>query len=317
MLWIIRIGLILGAIGLTAYGLIDFEKETLKQNRKWWLGVPLLLLFVLTFCFKQVEEGKAAVPVNLGVAGDAKGAGVTIDWPWVKYVDMSVREEVLNFEGNSEEKKALGLDDISLQTKGGGGFDLDARVRIQLPQNAATDVWKQLGSDYVTQAAIPASRECLRDAAVELNLTEAITTARPTIAKKASDCLRGKLTDTYGINVISVELGGTEIPADVKKSIDAKQAAEQNRQAALTKLEQAKIDAKKKAVQARGTSDSERIIACGYTTDAEGEIAPNVTCEKQFSEEFLQWELYQKLPDVEKVIIVDPRLDDAQLLLQE
>lgn len=297
------IGLLVLIIFLAAIVVAGFVSEMRALSFAVAAMVGAIGLGVLTV--NQVDEGNAAVPVTFGKAGEAVGPGVHFAAPWTTYEELSTRERVINFSGDSPEREAAGLDDITMQTRGGGGFDLDARVRISLPRSAATNVWKTIGTSWEQAVVIPSGRECLRDSAVELDLTEAITTARPQIANAAEECLILKLTEPYGIRVIGVELGGTTVPAEVQSSINAKQGAEQARQAALIGLEQARIDAQKQSVEAKATSDAEQIIACGATIASDGSIVPNEICEDQFSDEYLDWLYINQLQNVDTLIVVD------------
>ena len=236
--------------------------------------------------------------------------------PWVSLVEFSTREQVIAFEGDDPAREARGLDDISMQTRGGGSFDLDARIRIRVPDDKVVDVFRILGTDYNAQATIPSGRECLRDASVGMDLTDAITTGRTEIARISADCLAAKLTEPYGIEIVGVELGGTTVPERVQEDINAKQGAEQARQTAEIELQTARIQAARQAVEAKATSDAEQIIACGGTIqviEVDGEqvetVVPNATCEDQFSDEYLQWLWITTLPEVDaNVTILDPRL---------
>lgn len=265
----------------------------------------ILVLGIAALTLEQVDEGNVAIPVTFGKAGQPVGPGVHFAAPWTNYVEMNTREQVISFEGDDPNREALGIDDITMQTQGGGGFDLDARVRVALPVPVASDVWRTLGTGYVEAVVIPSGRECIRDASVNMGLTEAITTGRPEIADRSEDCLRIKLTDAYGIRVIGVELGGTQVPPEVQSAINAKQGAEQQRQAAEIELERARIDADRQSVEAKATSDAEQIIACGASVDDNGKVVPNETCEDQFSDEYLDWLYIQQLDSVDTLIVVD------------
>ena len=280
-------------------------------------GAVVFFLMWLIVTWETVDEGNVAVKVTWGQADDDHVTpGVHFVAPWTNLVEFSTREQVIAFEGDEPEREAKGLDDVSMQTKGGGSFDLDARVRIRLPKDKAVEVFRTLGTDYNDQATIPSGRECLRDASVDMELTHAITNGRSEIAQIATDCLETKLTEPYGIVIVGVELGGTDLPGDVQVAIDAKQAAEQARQTEAINLEKAKDTAARKTIEAKATSDAERIIACGgkvETVKVDGEdverVVPNEVCERQFSEEFLEWLWITTLPDVEaNVTVLDPRL---------
>ncbi len=308
-------------LAIVVFGIIVAGVATKRAPIAFAAAAVLGVAGTATLTFNQVEEGNAAVPITFGRAGEAVGPGVHFVAPWTKYVEFSTREQVIKFEGDAPEREALGLDDITMQTEGGGGFDLDARVRVALPEAAATQVWKELGQSYNDSVVVPASRECLRDSAVGMSLTDAITSKRPQIAALAETCLIEKLTMPYGIRVIGVELGGTTLPAEVQDSINAKQGAEQERQAALIGLDKSRIDAQRQSVEAKATSDAEQIIACGATVVKNDEgveiIVPNEECEDQFSDEYLDWLWIQNMKEIDTLVVVGRDITDAntQLIL--
>ena len=289
------------------------------------IGAVILAIGFAFITIETVEEGHVAVKVTFGVADDEPlEPGWHFVMPWSNLVEMSTREQVISFEGDDPEDEALGLDDITMQTEGGGGFDLDARLRVALPREQAVEIWRTLGTNYQGAVIIPSGRECIRDASVEMDLTAAITTGRSQIASNSEACLEAKLTDAYGIRVIGVELGGTDVPQAVQTAINDKQAAEQGRQAAEFELERKRIEAEGVVVDAKAISDAEQIVACGateqVTVDDQGNevvtIIPNEECEDQFSEEYLEWLFLQQLGQVDQLIVVDPRVaDGANVLL--
>ena len=111
------------------------------------------------------------------------------------------------------------------------------------------------------------------------------------------------------------------LPTEVQNSINAKQGAEQERQAALIGLDKSRIDAQRQAVEAKATSDAEQIIACGATVafDPDGleYILPNDECEDQFSDEYLDWLWIQNMKEIDTLVVVDRDITDSdtQLIL--
>ena len=295
---VISATLIGAAIFSIGYGLITKDNETRQAGITIGLifgAIGLVLLAVKSH--KQVDSQEVSIPVKFGQAGEPVSAGTVWAAPWTVWHDLPAREVTINFEGNSEKAQQNGTDDITMQTEGGGGFDMDARVRYQIDKERASEVWRKLGTGYEQNVVIPASRECIRDASVGISLVDAITSGRTTIAQSANECLVKKVEDVYGINIIGVELGGTKVPDSVQEAINAKQTAEQS-------VQQAQDEAKRRRIEAAAKSDAAQIETCG-AVEVDGVLRPDPECRGALTDRYLELQRIENIGKADTIVVVD------------
>lgn len=258
------------------------------------------ILFMLLACIRVVEAGHVGIPVTFGNVGSQLDAGVTFANPFAAINEMSVRTEdyTMNPSDNA--------DDLPLAVQGSDGAtgDIHATVLFRLTKSEASNVFREIGTDFEDRIIAPLSRTCVREAFVTETMVDAATNGRTRISALIDECLTAGL-EPRGLTLESFQLQTIAVSEEVQTAIDAKVAAEQSAERAVFDLRRAEAEAEIQRVAALGTADAEQIIACGATrtieVNEEGEevevVRPKegAECENNLTPEYLTLQYIQAM----------------------
>lgn len=271
--------------------------------------------------YNTVGEGQVGIPVTFGQAGEPVGPGVHWKAPWTNIVVMDALDKAITFgDGGGEVDSANGP--ISAQAKGGGNLVVQMTVQYELDDAKASEVYRNVRTDFVDVYVRPVSRSCIRDVTPNFIPDEVFTSGRRAVATQTLECMQSNL-EPKGINVQNVLILEIDPPQTVLDSIDAKVAAEQDLQRASIRREEAAINAQIEAIQALATKNAEQIIACGGTEidnpdttpgAAPTIVVPDEECGEQFSQNYLTWLYIQSLSEIDGLTLIAPSLGNDVIL---
>ena len=215
--------------------------------------VVLILLLIMGACsVTKVDTGNVGVLTMFGrVTGDVLSEGIHLINPLKSSNELSVR---------TQEKKET----ASVPSSEGLMMTLEASLLFHLDRDRAADVYQRLGSDYVMKIVEPTLRSAIREATSSHGANALYTGEREQVAKEIEANLSSQLA-ARGIAVEKVLLRDIQLPESLKRSIELKQAAEQESLAMQFKLQKEKQEADRKRIEAQGIKDFQTIVAQGIT----------------------------------------------------
>jgi len=213
----------------------------------------LVLLFFMGACsITKVDTGNVGVLTKFGrVTGDVLPEGIHLIDPLKSSNELSVRTQ--------EQKETA-----AVPSSEGLIMTLEASLLFHLDKEKAADVYQKLGPDYRAKIVEPTMRSAMREATSSHGANALYTGEREQVAKEIESNLASQLS-VRGIVVEKVLLRDIQLPESLKRSIELKQAAEQESLAMQFKLQKEKQEADRKRIEAQGTKDFQTIVAQGIT----------------------------------------------------
>jgi len=213
----------------------------------------LALLFFMGACsITKVDTGNVGVLTKFGrVTGDVLPEGIHLIDPLKSSNELSVRTQ--------EQKETA-----AVPSSEGLIMTLEASLLFHLDRDKAADVYQKLGPDYRAKIVEPTMRSAMREATSSHGANALYTGEREQVAKEIESNLASQLA-ARGIVVEKVLLRDIQLPESLKRSIELKQASEQESLAMQFKLQKEKQEADRKRIEAQGIKDFQTIVAQGIT----------------------------------------------------
>jgi regulator of protease activity HflC (stomatin/prohibitin superfamily) len=252
------------------------------------IGV-FFLLAALVSCLTVVPAGEVGVVDFFGIVSpNTLKAGINLVNPLAKVEKFSVK---------TQEIKEI----MDVPSKEGLTVQLEVSVLFHLNPEAAADVYKTIGKNYVQIILEPQFRSVSRGVTAGYEAKALYTSERELLANQIQDHLR-KIVEPRGITVEAAPLRRVGLPSRLTESIEEKLRAEQESQRMEFVLTKEKQEADRKRIEAQGIADFQRIVAQGI------------------SEQLLRWkgiEATEKLANSQnaKVVIVGAGKDGLPLIL--
>src|SRR5438270_601015 len=201
-------------------------------------GVVLMLLFLMGACsVTKVDTGTVGVLTKFGrVIGDVLPEGIHLVDPLKSSNQLSVRTQ--------EQKETA-----SVPSSEGLIMTLEASLLFHLDKDKAADVYQHLGADYQIKIVEPTMRSAIREATSSHGANALYTGERELVAKEIESNLASQLS-ARGIVVEKILLRDIQLPESLKRSIELKQASEQESLAMQFKLQKVKQEADRKRIEA-------------------------------------------------------------------
>ena len=132
----------------------------------------------------------------------------------------------------------------------------------RLNKSNAAKIYNDVGRDYNKILIEPAAASAIRGLTSESDAKSLYSSDRNTIQNALLDELQAKLVH-QGIIIEDVLLRDIELPAELTKSIELKAQAEQDAERMEFVLEKERLEAQRKAIEAQGVADFQRIVSEG------------------------------------------------------
>jgi regulator of protease activity HflC (stomatin/prohibitin superfamily) len=218
------------------------------------VGVVFLCVVVIISLFDMsfvVPPGMVGIAVTLGHV-EAFSSGLHFRIPWVSHVEiLSAKTQLL------EDKNII-------PTKEGLSVTLDTAVLFRLDAAKAATLYRQVGSNYIEVLIKPEAASAVRGLTSESEAKALYSSGRNLI----QDALKEELTTKLGPRGIIIEdvlLKDIVLPAQLSKSIELKVQAEQDASRMEFVLQKELQEAKRKAIEAGGIADFQRIVSDGIS----------------------------------------------------
>jgi regulator of protease activity HflC (stomatin/prohibitin superfamily) len=277
-------------------GIVMLGSPEIKRNPQGKIipfGVMLLaFIFLVASMVRLVPPGNVGVVIVFGkVQETTLKNGLHLVNPFATVEKMSIRTEEYTMSGMPREGQVKGDDAIQALTSEGLMVRLDVTVWYKLIPEGASEVYSTLGLNYVDKIVRPAARTSIRNVISNYKVEDIYTQNRESVSIQISENLRAAVKER-NVEIERVLLRDVKLPAKVQNEIDAKMAAKQEAEKMEFVLDKEKREAERKAVEAQGISDANRIIA------------------KSLSHSYLQWyyikTLQQLVNSPNNTVIVTP-----------
>jgi prohibitin 1 len=228
-------------------------------------SLALAALVLLSASFTILEPGYVGVPVTFGSVGPQPiPAGLHPIFFLTEVYKMSVQTKdytmsSVKTEGNKNGDDAvatLSLDQLILR--------FDVTVWYHLDPSQANNVYSNIGLNYEEVIVRPAIRTALVNAATKFNASDVMSVQRDAYTKMVTDLLLQELNGK-GVILDKVLIRNVEPPSTVSDAIAAKLKASQEAQQMEYTIQYAQKEAQRKAIEAQGIANAQKIIGNGLT----------------------------------------------------
>ncbi|MFC1645420.1 prohibitin family protein [Patescibacteria group bacterium] len=232
----------------------------MSRNKVWIAVAIVVAIIAIINVLVVIPAGYTGVQTLFGkVKVKELASGMHVVNPFVNIEKMSIRTEEYTMSIAQGEGQKYGADQIQALTKEGLMIDLDITVFHHLIEDKASDVYRELGSNFQEKIIRPEIRSAIREVIAKYDAKDVYSDKRAEV----SSAINNRLTETVeprGIVVEQVLLRNVTLPAKLSSSIQEKLQAEQESQRYDFLLEKEKKEADRKRIEAAGQRDSQKII---------------------------------------------------------
>lgn len=230
------------------FGLFDEIEELISEP----VLIPLLLAGLLaTTSFQVVDTGEIGILNQFGSLSQLD-PGLHIVPPIVSKVTFLSTKTTLLEQSNF------------VPTKEGLTVELDTAVLFRLSPDDGLALYGSVGKEYVDKLLTPEASSAVRGLTSESEAKALYTSGRSGIQNRLKDELTSSLAPR-GIVIEDVLLKAVQLPDDLSKSIEEKARAEQDSARMEFVLQKEHQEAERKAIEAQGIADFQRIVSKGIT----------------------------------------------------
>jgi regulator of protease activity HflC (stomatin/prohibitin superfamily) len=246
-------------------GIVMLGSPEIKRNPQGKLipfGVMVLgFIFLVASMVRLIPPGNVGVVIVFGkVQETTLKNGLHLVNPFASVEKMTIRTEEYTMSVMPREGQVKGDDAIEALTSEGLMVRLDMTVWYKLMPEGAAEVYSTLGLNYVDKIVRPAARTSIRNVISNYKVEDIYTQNRESVSIQISENLREAVKDRK-VEIERVLLRDVKLPAKVQNEIDAKMAAKQEAEKMEFVLDKERREAERKAVEAKGVSDYNKIIA--------------------------------------------------------
>jgi len=222
--------------------------------------IALIVIIILKNIIITIPAGHTGVQILFGKVKDQElSSGIHIINPLEKIKRMSIRTEQYTMSVTHGEGQRKEADQITALTNEGLSVDLDITVFYHLEEKKASDVYKELGTEYEEKIIRPEIRSAIRAVIAQYDAKAVYSQKRTEVAEKITQHLTNTL-NPRGIIIEQVLMRNVTLPKGLAGSIQQKLQAEQDAQRLDFVLEKEKKEAERKRIEAHGQSDAQAIL---------------------------------------------------------
>jgi prohibitin 1 len=252
----------------------------IKFKRLGLLSFGLAFLSLLSASFTIIEPGYVGVPVLFGnVGSQSLPAGFHPIFFLTDVYKMSIQTKNYTMSSVNNEGNKAGDDAVATLSRDQLILKFDVSVWYHLDPSQANNVYSNIGLNYEEVIVRPAIRTALVNAATKFDASDVMSLQRDAYTKMVTDLLLQELNGK-GVVLDKVLIRNVEPPTTVSDAIAAKLKASQEAQQMEYTIQFAQKEAERKAIEAQGISNAQKIIGNGLTQN------------------YLQWYYISQLKDV-------------------
>lgn len=206
----------------------------------------------ITQVFTVIPAGHVGVVDFLGnVSETTLKAGVNMVNPMARVIKMSIKTQEIKEAMNVPSKEGLTV-----------GLEISALFHLN-PDKAA-EVYKTVGENYVGIILEPQFRSVTRGVTAGYDAKALYTSERELLAMQISNELQAQVVGR-GITIEKTPLRQIVLPTGLTAAIEEKLRMEQESQRMQWVLQKEKQEAERKAIEAQGISNFQKIVARGIS----------------------------------------------------
>ncbi|HTR80770.1 MAG TPA: prohibitin family protein [Bacteroidota bacterium] len=238
---------------------------TTRFRKIGFASLGLAILSLLSTSFTIVEPGYVGVPVTFGnVGSQSLPAGIHPIFFLTDVYKMSIQTKNYTMSSVNNEGNRTGDDAVSTLSRDQLILKFDVSVWYHLDPSQANNVYSNIGMNYEEVIVRPAIRTALVDAATKFDASDVMSMQRDAYTKMVTEILLQELKGK-GVILDNVLIRNVEPPTTVSDAIAAKLKASQEAQQMEYTIQYAQKEAQRKAIEAQGISNAQKIIGNGLT----------------------------------------------------
>lgn len=212
-----------------------------------------ILIFILTGC-AVIRPGQVGVKQKLGRLSDKVHAqGSVLYNPFIgRVIKVSIQTNNLELS-------------LSLPSKEGLSINSQISILYKIKKEQVPDIIRNIGLNYETIIA-NVFRSASADVCAQYFAKDLHSGLRSEI-EKAIKVKMMEILNPQGIQIDAVLMKSIQLPPGLSTSIEQKLQAEQDVMRMEFTLKQAKLEADRKIIEAKGISDAQKIISEGLTNE--------------------------------------------------
>ncbi len=215
----------------------------------------LVLVALLSTGCVRISSGHQGVLFKLfgGTQSDFYGEGIHRVWPWdTMYVyDVRVQD---------------GPERLSILASNGLSVGLDVSIRFRPEAAELPALHQEIGPNYYTKIINPTIRSEVRKIVGQFTPEEIYSTKRQEVETSITDGIKGALQDEH-VDVETILIRNVELPERLRIAISEKLEEEQRAEKMVFTLDRERQEAQRKAIEAVGIAEFQRIVSEGLTAD--------------------------------------------------
>lgn len=245
-----------------------------------YVSLGLAVLAFVSASLTIIEPGYVGVPVTFGnVGSQSLPAGIHPIFFLTDVYKMSIQTKDYTMSSVHNEGNKAGDDAVATLSRDQLILKFDVTVWYHLDPSQANNVYSNIGLNYEEVIVRPAIRTALVNAATKFDASDVMSLRRDVYTKTVTELLLQELNGK-GVILDNVLIRNVEPPTTVSDAIAAKLKASQEAQQMEYTIQYAQKEAQRKAIEAQGISNAQKIIGNGLTQN------------------YLQWYYISQLKDV-------------------
>ena len=230
-----------------------------------FISLALAVLALISESFTIIEPGYVGVPVTFGnVGAQSLPAGLHPIFFLTDVYKMSIQTKDYTMSSTNNEGNKSGDDAVATLSRDQLILKFDVSVWYHLDPSQANNVYSNIGLNYEEVIVRPAIRTALVNAATKFDASDVMSLQRDAYTKMVTDLLLQELSGK-GVILDNVLIRNVEPPTTVSDAIAAKLKASQEAQQMEYTIQYAQKEAQRKAIEAQGISNAQKIIGNGLT----------------------------------------------------
>jgi regulator of protease activity HflC (stomatin/prohibitin superfamily) len=239
--------------------------DPVKLKKLGYASFGLAVLILVSASFTIIEPGYVGVPVTFGTVGSQSlPAGIHPIFFLTDVYKMSIQTKAYTMSSVTTEGNKTGDDAVATLSRDQLILKFDVSVWYHLDPLQANNVYSNIGLSYEEVIVRPAIRTALVNAATKFDASDVMSLQRDAYTKTVTELLLQELNGR-GVILDNVLIRNVEPPATVSDAIAAKLKASQQAQQMEYTIQYAQKEAQRKAIEAQGIANAQKIIGNGLT----------------------------------------------------
>lgn len=240
--------------------------------------IPLIVVLVIAFAMifgssvYSQDVGETVILRNLGgsLGNSTTDAGFHFKAPWQSVIAYDIRNNLVNFYGDTEYKYDGGSaqgPDVTINDSSGASADIDIQVNYSLDADKAAYLYSEYGtqSNFTQNYVSNDLRSVAREVAGQFDTITLLTDR-----SKFTTAVQEKLSEKWnaiGLTVEQVSVQDIRYPDSITSKYAEAQAAVIAKQQALNEQETAKVNAETKKIEAQGEAEANDVLSKSLTPE--------------------------------------------------